>query len=163
MSVLVEKTDLSLKYTGHYNKVKELLFKNSSEVLNAQRNKAIQDFVLQGIPTRKNEAYKYTNLQPQFFLQGPDDSRWNVVLHHEDILEFPVRQEYDTVILAEVIEHVPAEIGDRMLSKAWEQVGPRGRLIVSVPNEDLVRHRNHLQEFTQADLAGLLGRRYLRV
>lgn len=75
-----------------------------------------------------------------------------------DILEFPVRQEYDTVILAEVIEHVPAEIGDRMLSKAWEQVGPGGRLIVSVPNEDLVRHHNHLQEFTQADLVGLLGR-----
>lgn len=67
MSVLIEKADLSLKYTGHYNKVKELLFKDSSEVLNAQRNKAIQNFVLQGIPTRKNEAYKYTNLQPQFF------------------------------------------------------------------------------------------------
>ena len=66
MSVLVEKADLSLKYTAHYNEVKELLFENSSEVLNAQRNKAFQDFVLQGIPTRKNENYKYTSLQPQF-------------------------------------------------------------------------------------------------
>jgi Fe-S cluster assembly protein SufD len=28
--------------------------------------KAFQDFVEQGIPTRKNENYKYTNLQPSF-------------------------------------------------------------------------------------------------
>jgi len=67
MSVLVEKADLSLKYTAHYNDVKEQLFEGSSEVLNAHRSKAFQDFVMQGIPTRKNENYKYTNLQPYFF------------------------------------------------------------------------------------------------
>jgi Fe-S cluster assembly protein SufD len=66
MSVLVEKADLSLKYTAHYNDVKESLRKDSADVLNAPRNKAFQDFVMQGIPTRKNENYKYTNLQPQF-------------------------------------------------------------------------------------------------
>lgn len=66
MSVLVEKADLSLKYTGHYNDVKDILLKGSSEILNSKRNKAFQDFVMQGIPTRKNENYKYTNLQPQF-------------------------------------------------------------------------------------------------
>lgn len=67
MSVLVEKADLSLKYTAHYNEVKESLREDSADVLNAPRNKAFQDFVMQGIPTRKNENYKYTNLQPQFF------------------------------------------------------------------------------------------------
>ncbi len=67
MSVLVDKTDSSLKYTAHYNKVKEELFEGSSEILNEQRNKAFQQFVLQGIPTRKNEDYKYTNLNPSFF------------------------------------------------------------------------------------------------
>ncbi|WP_297086986.1 Fe-S cluster assembly protein SufD [uncultured Draconibacterium sp.] len=66
MSVLVDKADLSLKYTAHYNEVKDELFKNSSDILNAQRNKAFQNFVLQGIPTRKNENYKYTNLNPAF-------------------------------------------------------------------------------------------------
>ena len=65
MSVLVEKADLSLRYTAHYNEVKEQLFGGSPGVLNTPRNKALQDFVLQGIPTRKNENYKYTNLQPQ--------------------------------------------------------------------------------------------------
>ena len=66
MSVLVDKADLSLKYTAHYSQVKEELFEGSSEVLNAQRNKAFQNFVMQGIPTRKNENYKYTNLNPAF-------------------------------------------------------------------------------------------------
>ena len=67
MSVLVEKADLSLKYTAHYNEVKESLREDSADVLNIPRNKAFQDFVMQGIPTRKNENYKYTNLQPQFY------------------------------------------------------------------------------------------------
>jgi Fe-S cluster assembly protein SufD len=66
MSVLVEKADLSLKYTGHFNDVKNQLYEGSSDVLNSKREKAFQDFVLQGIPTRKNENYKYTNLQPKF-------------------------------------------------------------------------------------------------
>ena len=66
MSVIVEKADLSLKYIAHYNEVKETLFKGSSDILNVRRNKAFQEFVQQGIPTRKNENYKYTNLHPRF-------------------------------------------------------------------------------------------------
>jgi len=66
MSVIAEKTDLSLKYTGHYTEAKDVLTEGSSEVLNAHRAKAFRDFVAQGIPTRRNENYKYTNLQPAF-------------------------------------------------------------------------------------------------
>jgi len=66
MSVIVEKADLSLKYIAHYNDVKELLFDGSSEIMNAKRNKAFQEFVMHGIPTRKDENYKYTNLHPRF-------------------------------------------------------------------------------------------------
>ncbi|NLB92607.1 MAG: Fe-S cluster assembly protein SufD [Bacteroidales bacterium] len=65
-SLLTDNVDISLKYAAHYNDVKESLLKNSPGVLNAPRFKAFQDFVEQGIPTRKNENYKYTNLQPQF-------------------------------------------------------------------------------------------------
>lgn len=78
MSVLVEKADLSLKYLAHYNETKELLFEGSSDVINAARNKAFQDFVVQGIPTRKNENYKYTNLHPRF------SSDYNFVHHREN-------------------------------------------------------------------------------
>ena len=66
MSILIENTDVSLKYAAHYNSVKEVLFRNSAEEMNAHRKKALQDFITQGIPTRKNEIYKYTNLQPRF-------------------------------------------------------------------------------------------------
>lgn len=78
MSVALDKADLSLKYVSHYNDVKDELFKGSSDILNVKRNKAFQDFVMQGIPTRRNENYKYTNLQPnfmpeyQFFHQKPE-------------------------------------------------------------------------------------------
>jgi Fe-S cluster assembly protein SufD len=66
MSALIEKTDLSLRYTIHYNKVKEQFLRESPLTLNAPRDKAFQDFVSQGIPSTENENYKYTNLQPQF-------------------------------------------------------------------------------------------------
>ena len=66
MSVLVENTDLSLKYTAHYNQVKDTLFENSSVILNKERGSAFQNFVLQGIPNQKNENYKYSNLNRQF-------------------------------------------------------------------------------------------------
>ncbi len=66
MGVLVEKADLSLKYAAHYNDVKEGLLQESPETLNAPRKKALQDFVSKGIPSRKNENYKYSNLQPKF-------------------------------------------------------------------------------------------------
>ena len=54
-SLLTDSVDISLKYAAHYNDVKESLLKNSPGVLNAPRFKAFQDFVEQGIPTRKNE------------------------------------------------------------------------------------------------------------
>ena len=66
MSVSVENTNLSLRYAAYYKEVKEQLFEKSSVTLNVQRDKAFNDFVSQGIPTRENENYKYTNLQPQF-------------------------------------------------------------------------------------------------
>ncbi len=66
MSVITEKADLSLKYAAHYNEVKDSLREGSSQLLNDLRGKALQDFIRQGIPTRRLENYKYTNLQPVF-------------------------------------------------------------------------------------------------
>lgn len=64
---------------------------------------------------------------------------------------------FDTVVLSEVLEHVPEEAGDQMLSTAWGFVASGGRLVVSVPNEDCVPHPNHLREFDQKSLTRLLG------
>ncbi len=66
MSVLVDKADLSLKMTGKYNDLKELVHQGSSEILNGTRKPAFQSFIMQGLPTLKNEDYKYTNVNPSF-------------------------------------------------------------------------------------------------
>lgn len=66
MSVVTEKADVSLQYVSLFTESKSKLNAGSPEILNALRSRAFQDFVKQGIPTRKNENYKYTNLQPAF-------------------------------------------------------------------------------------------------
>lgn len=77
----------------------------------------------------------------------------------KDILDVsPEEKRYDSVVLSEVLEHVPEEAGDRMLERAASLAEPGGRLIVSVPNEDCVPHRNHVRELTRCDLERLLQR-----
>ena len=66
MSVITEKADLSLKYTAHYNEARENIREGSPALFNDLRGPALQDFVRQGIPTRKVENYKYTDLHPSF-------------------------------------------------------------------------------------------------
>ncbi len=65
-SVLTDNSDLTLRYVSHFREMESGLLQNSADVLNQPRKKALQDFVSQGIPSQKNENYKYTNLQPAF-------------------------------------------------------------------------------------------------
>jgi 2-polyprenyl-3-methyl-5-hydroxy-6-metoxy-1,4-benzoquinol methylase len=80
-----------------------------------------------------------------------------IEFRRQDILAMPADAAWDTVVLAEVLEHVPGHVGDRMLALAWALVAPGGRLVVSVPNEDLVPHPNHVRQFTVASLRGCLA------
>lgn len=64
---------------------------------------------------------------------------------------------YDTVVMAEVIEHVPEEIGNRMLEIAWSLVAEGGRMVISVPNENCIPHANHLRVFDKKSLKKLLS------
>lgn len=63
---------------------------------------------------------------------------------------------FDTVILAEILEHVGETDGDALLAKAWKQVAPGGRLVVSVPNENMVPHPNHIRCFNLKNLTTML-------
>ncbi len=82
----------------------------------------------------------------------------NVAFLAANILDLPFSDPiYDTVILAEVLEHFDEELGDRVLEIAWQLVAPGGRLIVSVPNENCIPHVNHLREFTARSLIQLLS------
>ncbi|MDX9928664.1 MAG: Fe-S cluster assembly protein SufD [Bacteroidales bacterium] len=65
-------------YRMNIAKIEEL----SSPHINSFRKDAIERFMQLGVPGRKNEAYRYTNLDPFFrhdyagyFLPGPDDFR----------------------------------------------------------------------------------------
>ncbi len=66
------------------------------------------------------------------------------------------RESFDTVILAEVLEHVPEDVGSEILRIGWELVRPGGRFIVSVPNENCIPHPHHVRQFSKRDLAGIL-------
>jgi SAM-dependent methyltransferase len=75
-----------------------------------------------------------------------------------DILALPLSaRTFDTVLLPEVLEHVPEEVGERMLAGAWELVRPGGRLVVSVPNEDCIPHPNHVRTFSRGTLRRTLA------
>lgn len=64
--IMTDRSDLTLRYVRHFREMEPVLLRNSPDLLNLPREKALQDFISQGIPTRKNEDYKYTNLQPAF-------------------------------------------------------------------------------------------------
>lgn len=66
MSVITENNDLSLRIAGIFRDAEPTLSKASPDILNLRRKKAFRDFVNHGIPTRKTENYRYTNLQPAF-------------------------------------------------------------------------------------------------
>jgi SAM-dependent methyltransferase len=63
---------------------------------------------------------------------------------------------FDTAVLAEVLEHVDEALGAVFLARAWRLLRPHGRLIVSVPNEDCIPHRNHVRVFDRRSLRALL-------
>lgn len=81
-----------------------------------------------------------------------------IEFRHEGILEItPEIGQFDTVVIAEVLEHVPEKVGRQMTDIAWSCVAPGGRLVISTPYEDMVPQANHVTVFTAATLKGMLG------
>lgn len=54
------------QYIGLYREAADLLRKNSCNVMNEKRDSAFRDFCQLGFPLRKNENYKYTDVQAAF-------------------------------------------------------------------------------------------------
>ncbi len=63
---------------------------------------------------------------------------------------------FDTALLTEVLEHLTENAAREAVEAAMRFLKPGGRLVVSVPNEDCVPHRNHLQEFDRRSLRRVL-------
>ncbi len=73
--------DHTLRLADHFRENEMVFSQYSPALLNRRREKALSDFMRQGIPGRKNENYKYTNLQPSF----ARDLAW---LHRRESTEF---------------------------------------------------------------------------
>ena len=54
------------QYIELYQQAHDLICQHSSDVMNAQRDRAFEQFKSKGFPTRKEERYKYTNVQELF-------------------------------------------------------------------------------------------------
>ncbi|MBN1950350.1 MAG: Fe-S cluster assembly protein SufD [Bacteroidales bacterium] len=60
--------ELQEELTSLYTQHADTIAKSSSETINNRRVKAMEDFVRLGIPSKKTEEYRYTNLMP--YLKG---------------------------------------------------------------------------------------------
>ena len=54
------------KFSDLFRKNFSQIEKNSPDLINSFRKKAMEQFLTLGVPSRKNESYRYTNLEPWF-------------------------------------------------------------------------------------------------
>lgn len=79
------------QYTDLYKQCRKLIMTHSAEPLNAVRDKAFDDFVRQGFPTRKTEKYKYTDVQKAFAPDyGLNISRVSIPVNPQDAFKCDV-------------------------------------------------------------------------
>lgn len=58
--------DSEKQYIDLYGEARQMIFDHSTDVMNAVRDEAFENFRRQGFPTRKVERYKYTDMQALF-------------------------------------------------------------------------------------------------
>ena len=56
--------ELQKELTSLYNQNADRITEGTSKMINSQRTKALEDFTRLGIPTKKHEDYRYTDLMP---------------------------------------------------------------------------------------------------
>ena len=71
MNEIIHTNDISAELVKLFRDNTDILAKNTGEVLNSYRSKALDDFLQLGIPTTKNEAYRYTRIED--YLKGNYD------------------------------------------------------------------------------------------
>ena len=59
-------SDAARQYMDIYAQCRDMIHSHSCDVMNAPRDAAYDDFSRQGLPTRKVERYKYTDMAPLF-------------------------------------------------------------------------------------------------
>lgn len=66
LKIMSKKEDAIHKFSELFRENSDRIEKNSADHINSFRGDAMKQFIELGIPDRKNESYKYTNLEPWF-------------------------------------------------------------------------------------------------
>ena len=106
---------------------------------------AEQGHAVTGIDKNKEKIQIATQLYPRANFVAGD-------LRSADLPE----GSFDTALMAEVLEHLNEDAAREAVQAAMRLLKSGGRLVVSVPNEDCVPHRNHVKEFDRMSLRRFL-------
>lgn len=78
---------------------------------------------------------------------------FNFVERYKELLKGEFKEGFDVVVHLEVIEHMKAEHGAKMLKACYEALKPGGIMLMSTPCYDGKRHAaNHIHEYTVPEL-----------
>lgn len=78
---------------------------------------------------------------------------FNFVERYKELLKGEFKEGFDVVVHLEVIEHMKAEYGTKMLKACFEALKPGGTMLMSTPCYDGKRHAaNHIHEYTVPEL-----------
>ncbi len=75
--------------------------------------------------------------------------------HILDLTKLSFDEEFDVVTLIEVLEHIPPDIINIVISQLWQALKPEGKLLVSVPTTNLPLSEKHYQHFTVQKIENL--------
>ncbi|HOS91307.1 MAG TPA: Fe-S cluster assembly protein SufD [Prolixibacteraceae bacterium] len=99
MNAITDAADLSLMYLARYREAADRWMKETPPVLHRNRETAIREFLRQGIPSKKNENYKYSPLQPYFSWEYDfQHSRNHVDFQLNEVFQCDIPQ-LDTVLM----------------------------------------------------------------
>lgn len=91
----------------------------------------------------------------------PFQTGWITWMPGTDVLDVRLPERADVVVCLEVIEHMPKHKGAQLIGWIWDVLKPDGKLVLSTPAHD-GKHmpRNHVHEYTIAELADALAPRF---
>ena len=120
------------QYIELYNECRDMICRHSSEVMNAQRDKAFERFAANGFPSRKVERYKYTDMAKLF------EPNYGLNLNRLDI---PVNP-YDAFRCD--VPNLSTSLYFVVNDGFYTQMQPKGHLPEGVIIGSLSEHASHL-------------------
>jgi Fe-S cluster assembly protein SufD len=133
METLTQPDILTKTYSDVFLKNKDVFFRNQSDDIKALKNLALEDFQKLGIPSKKSERYKYTDLHPFFnnkygFVLEPDKLNIDI----SQIFKCDVPQlDMQEIILINGFYYYKNSVNGFMPDKVW--IGSLQKAITEIP------------------------------